>query len=321
MIDPAARAVRRVETAGGRPIASYGRVRRAADGAAFALDRNGPLESGTLDEVATVAQPLGPPVGPVPAFLGDVPLALSGEPVPIVPCRLGGRNARCLLDSGATPSAITLALAEALGLEPHGELEIAGMGRFATGFVEVGPLALGAASFERARFAVIPQTSAARFDAVIGSDLLGRLRLVLDRARGTARILRPGTHGDGAPAANTVRVTFHGGAPMVQTMFGPQGARALLDTGDQSTLSFGYAAYRVGPQWPVVSRGQAIGIAGADDILTVEIPDVRVGPLALGPTRAIVRRTQAAAHVGIGLWSRYIVELDEAAGRVSFSPR
>jgi hypothetical protein len=104
-------------------------------------------------------------------------------------------------------------------------------------------------------------------------------------------------------------------------MFGPQGARALLDTGDQAILSFGYAAYRVGPQWPVVGRGQATGIGGGDDILTVEVPEVQVGPLALGTTRATVRRTQVLAHVGIGLWDRFVVDLDEAAGRASFSPR
>jgi hypothetical protein len=104
-------------------------------------------------------------------------------------------------------------------------------------------------------------------------------------------------------------------------MFGPQGARALLDTGDQSVLSIGYGAYRQGPQWAVLARGQALGMAGSDDILTVEIPDVRVGTLALGATRATVRRTQVVAHVGIGLWDRYLVDVDESAGRAVFSPR
>jgi aspartyl protease len=317
-VDPATRTVRRVDTAAGRPIASYGREARAGP-ASFALDRGGPFETGPLDEAAAAGGPLGPPAGVVPAIAADAPLALGAEPIPIVPCKLGGHAVRCLLDSGATPSAITLGLAEALHLEPHGELEIAGLGRFATGFVEAGPLALGPARFELARYAVIPQTTAARFDVVVGSDLLGRVRLVLDRARRTARVLAPGT---GTPAAaSTVRLTFREGSPIVQTMFGPQGARALLDTGDQAILSFGYAAYRVGPQWAVISRGQALGVGGVDDILTVEVPDVRVGPLALGATRATVRRTQGLAHVGIGLWDRYVVDLDEQAGRASFSPR
>ena len=318
VVDPASHAVRRVETTTGRGVASYGREARAG-GAAFALDRSGPLESGPLDEVAVVAGPIAIPAGVIPAFTADLPLALGDEPVPIVPCTLGGHAVRCLLDSGATPSAMTLSLADTLKLEPHGELEIAGLARFATGFVETGPLDVGPARFDHVRFAVVPQSSGARFDVVVGSDLLGRARLVLDRSRRTARMLPPG--GGAAAGATAVRLSFHRGSPMVQAMFGPQGSHALLDTGDESAFSFGYATYRVGPQWPVVSRGQAVGIAGSDDFLVVELPELQIGRLAVGPTRAAVRRTQTLPHVGIGLWNRYVVDLDEASERVSFSPR
>ncbi len=317
VVDPATRALRRVDTAQGQPLAFYGSERRVG-GATYALDRRGPFETGPLDSVSVVADPIGPPAGVPPTFSGTAPLALGDDPIPIVPCTLGGRSVRCLLDTGATPSAITLRLAEQLHLEPHGELEITGLSRFATGFVEAGPLALGAATFAQARFAVVPRSAAARFDVVVGSDLLGRVRLVIDRGSRTVRILAPG---GGADSPGAVRVAFHNGSPLVQTMFGPQGAQALLDTGDQAVLSIGYAAYRVGPQWAILNRGQALGMAGSDDIFTVEIPDVRVGPLTLGTTRTAVRRTQAVAHVGIGLWDRYVVDLDESAGRATFIPR
>jgi hypothetical protein len=317
LVDPASKAIRRVEIPGGRVVASYGRDARAG-GASFALDRSGPLEAGPLDEVVAVPGAIGVPAGAAVTIAGEPAVPLRDDPIPIVPCTLGRRSARCLLDSGATPSAMTLDFAEALHLEPHGELEITGLGRFATGFVEAGPLELGPARFVSARFAVVPQSGATRFDVVVGSDLLARMRLVLDRSRRTVRILQTGGV---APAGPAVAVTFRGGSPVVQTMFGPQGARALVDTGDQAIVSFGYAAYRQGPQWPVISRGQALGIAGADDTLVVDVPDVHIGPLVLGPTRATVRRTQGLAHVGIGLWDRYVVDLDEASGRLSFSPR
>jgi hypothetical protein len=317
VVDPATLALRRIDSADGRPLAAYGAETRAG-GATFALDRRGPFEPGPLDAVTVAADPIGPPAGVAVTFAGDAPLSLGSDPIPIVPCSVGGRTVRCLLDTGATPSAITLNLAEALGLEPHGELEITGLSRFATGFVETGPLALGGATFPRARFAVVPQSAAARFDVVVGSDLLGRVRLVLDRAARTARVLPPG---GGPDPPGAVPLTFRSGTPLVQTTFGPQGARALLDTGDEAVLSIGYAAYRVGPQWTVVTRGQALGMAGADDIFTVEIPDVRVGPLAVGATRTAVRRTQSIAHVGIGLWDRYVVDLDESAGRALFIRR
>ncbi|HEY0382732.1 MAG TPA: retropepsin-like aspartic protease [Candidatus Elarobacter sp.] len=317
VVDPVTRALRRVDTLEGRPVALYGRETRLR-GATFALDRGGPFESGSLDSAEILTEPLAPPAGVPATFAGDAPLALGSEPVPIVPCNLGGRTVRCLLDTGATPSAITLSLAETFGLEPHGELEISGVARFATGFVETGPLVLGSARFGRVRFAVVPPSRAARFDVVVGSDLLARVRLVLDHGSRTARIVAPG---GGFEQPGTVSLTFHNGSPIVQTMFGPQGARALFDTGDEAVLSIGYAAYRVGPQWTILSRGQALGMAGFDDIITVEIPDVRIGPLTIGTTRTIVRRTQAIAHVGVGLWDRYLIDLDESAGRALFTPR
>ena len=317
VIDARSQSLRRIETPDGRLVSGYGRERRLG-GATFALDRSGPFELGPLDEAALSSDPLGPPSGPLTSVGPDSALEIGAEPVPVVPCRIGARAVRCLLDSGATPSAMTLSVAEALGLEPHGELEIAGLGRFATGYVEAGPLELGAARFDRARFAVVPPSSAVRFDVIVGSDLLGKVRLVLDRGRRSARILPAGSS---AAGTGDVRLTFRNGSPFVQTMFGPQGAGALLDTGDEAVLSIGYAAYRQGPQWAIVARGQAVGLAGADDAFIVDIPDVRVGTLELGATRATVRRTQAVPHVGIGLWNRFSIDLDEAAGRVRFSPR
>ena len=318
-LDPATRTVRRVELPDGSPVALYGRDARAG-GAVFPLDRAGPFETGRLDDVSVVRGPLAPPAGVAVTLASEGALPLGSEPIPIVPCALGEKHVRCLLDSGATPSAMTLNVAEALNLEPHGELEISGLARFATGFVEAGPLVLGPARFERAKFAVIPPSSAASFDVVVGSDLLARLRLVVDRRRGSVRILAGGS--PAAASASATKLTFRSGSPLVQTTIGARLTPALFDTGDQAVLSFGYAAYREGPQWPVVSRGEALGVGGAgEDAFVVEVPEVQIGTLALGKTRALVRRTQTLAHVGIGAWDRYVVDLDEAAERVVFSPR
>lgn len=316
LVDPASQTVREVDTPLGQPVARFARPVRAG-GASFALERRTPFGDLVFDQAGAVGEPLAPPAGAVATFSGEAPVALGGDAVPIVACSVGGHAARCLLDTGAVPSAMTLALADALGLEPHGELEIAGVGRFATGFVETGPLVVGPARFERARFAIVPQTSAARFDLVIGCDLLARVRLRLERGRGVARLLPPRT----SPVAGAVQLLFGRGVPMVAVSFGSERAEALLDTGDQAIFSLGYATYRTGPQWPVLGRDQSVGIAGGDDVLTVQVPDVRVGPLALGGTRVAVRRTQTIPHVGIGLWARYDVDLDEAAERVVFSPR
>jgi hypothetical protein len=308
LIDPATHALSAVVTPAGERVASYGRPTRVG-GATFALTRAGPYETGLLDEASSRPGPLAAPSGPPVAYAGEGELALANEPVPIVPCRLAGRTARCLIDSGATPSAIALPLAEALGLEPHGELEIAGFGRFSTGLVSAGPLALGAASFERVLLAVLPSSGGQHFDVVIGSDLLGKLRVVLDRARDRARIGAPDRAG---PAPGAIPLTFRDGSPHVAASLDGTPLDALFDTGDSAVVSLGYAAYRAGPAWPVLSRGRASGIDGSDDVLEVQLPALSVGPLVLGPARAIVRRTQLTPHVGVALWRRCALELDEA---------
>jgi hypothetical protein len=315
LVDDAVHAVRRIETPGGETVATYGHEIRIG-GALYALDRRGPFETGPLDAAVAARGPLSAPAGPVVAFTGTAALPLGSDPVPIVACSLGHRVARCLFDSGTEPSAVALPFAESLGLEPRGELEISGLRRFVTGMVESGPLEVGMARFDRVRLAVLPSTNAASFDIVVGADLLGRVRLVLDRRRATAQVTAPAA----GSAPDAIALAFQGGRPHVETKIGDESVVALLDTGDQATLSLGYAAYREGTQWPIAGRGIARGVAGADDILRVTVPQVHVGPLVLGETEAIVRRTQDEPHVGIGLWTRYLVELDEFNGRLRCRP-
>jgi predicted aspartyl protease len=252
----------------------------------------------------------------VVTFSAPRTLRLTSEPVPIVPCTLAGRAVRCLLDTGTQPSAIALPLAEALGLEPRGELELAGFGRFLTGMIESGPLSIGAAQFDHLRFAVLPSTAGVAFDVVVGSDLLGRVRLILDRRRGSAQVTAPSS----ASTADAIALRVRAGRPHIAAMLDGAGVDALFDSGDQAAVSIGYAAYRLGTQWPIAGRGIAKGIAGTDDFLRVTIPEVRIGAFSLGRTEATVRRTQEEAHVGIGLWERCLVELDELNGRLRCTP-
>jgi Aspartyl protease len=315
LIDPRSHTVRRVETLGGDLVAEYRRETKPG-GASFALDREGPFEVGSLDTASVIAGPLTVPAGPAVTFSAPQRLALAKEPLPIVPCTLAGHPARCLLDSGAQPSAVALPLAEALGLEPRGELELEGFGRFLTGVVESGPLALGAARFDRVRFAVLPSTSGIGFDVVVGADLLGRVRLVLDRRGNDAEITAPSD----APIADAIPLRLLGGRPRVTASLDGETIDALLDTGDQATVSIGYARYREGTQWPLAGRGTAQGIAGSDDFLRVTVPELRIGATNLSRAEATVRRTQDEPHIGIGLWTVCLMELDEQNGRLRCSP-
>jgi hypothetical protein len=303
-LDPATLALRRVRDENGDVLAEYGREVRAG-GAVFALGRRG-LDEQPADTVEAVDGPLAPPDGVPATFAGSPRLALGDELVPVVPCTIAGRAARCLLDTGSTPSALALPLIEALHLEPRGELEIAAFSRFATGFVETGPLTLGAAHFARARFAVVPAVRGQHFDVVVGADLLARVHLVLDRAGAFALVEAPRA----AAQRGGVPLLFESGVPHIDAVLGGVAERALLDTGDAATVSLGYAQYRRGPQWPIVGHGLASGVGGAADAFTVEIPELRLGGESLGPTRAEVNRVQDGVHVGIGVWKRCVVDID-----------
>jgi hypothetical protein len=314
-LDPETSALRRIFDERGATLAGFSDDVRAG-GATFALNRRGLFEE-PVDAVEAVPGPLEPPDGAPATFTGDPRVTLADAPIPIVPCTLAGRSARCLLDTGATPSAITLPLDEALALEPRGEIEINGFSRFATGFVETGPLVLGAAHFAQLRFAVVPAVPMANFDVVVGTDLLARLHVVIDRAGGFARVEAP----DGSASPAGLPVTFAAGVPLIDTVLDGEPARALLDTGDALTVSLGYADYRRWPQWPVVGRTLAAGVAGASDAFFVTIPDVRLGDQSLGPTRAAVNRIQERVHVGIGLWTRCVIDLDLARQRFGCQAR
>jgi len=321
-VDPATHRLRSVETEAGETLAGFQGSLRAGP-ATIPREQSG-ADSVSLDSGQAVPGPIVPPAGPAVTYAGDGALKLSGDPVPIVPCTLAGHAVKCLIDTGATPSAIALPLAEQLGLEPRGELDIAAFDQFATGFVEAGPLSLGAARFERARFAVVPSTYAARFDVVVGADLLARVRLRLDRAHGLAQITAPNDGSAGpAPVVATIPLRFREGTPRLDAVLDGRAQQgAVFDSGDQSQLSFGYAAYRNGTQWPLVSRTQAVGMGDAsEDAFIVDVPQVRIGPYDAGTTRAIVRRTQSNLHVGIGLWERFSIEIDEAAAQLVLHPR
>jgi hypothetical protein len=116
-------------------------------------------------------------------------------------------------------------------------------------------------------------------------------------------------------------LSFDDGVPAIEAVLDGVRSEALLDTGDASIVSLGYADYRRGPQWPIVDRSLASGVGGAADAFAVTIPRVTFGAQTFGPTRAEVGRTQAGVHVGIGVWSMCTVELDESERRFGCVPK
>lgn len=87
--------------------------------------------------------------------------------------RLAGRDVEFLVDTGATGTAIPMALARELGLTVEGSMQSNTAGGLVQGQVVVGDLVLdGGVRVDRLRMAALPQLSS----PLLGMDVLGRLR-------------------------------------------------------------------------------------------------------------------------------------------------
>lgn len=97
------------------------------------------------------------------------------------PGSLNGRSVDFLIDTGATSTAISSALADELRLEPLGTVRSSTAGGMATGTVVRADLALqGGVVVERLRLVALPGLGAIGERPLLGMDVLGRLRWTQD---------------------------------------------------------------------------------------------------------------------------------------------
>jgi hypothetical protein len=267
----------------------------APDGTLLFADRAYPT-------VAISAEPLGPPPGArtTPGPARDLPLAPG--PLPIVPCLVDGTAARCLLDSGTTPSAVSLAFAERLGREPEGEIAISALGEYLTGAIATQTLDLGAQRLDGLRLAVLPTERGLGFDVVVGADALAGLRLTFDAARGTVRIEPGGGPFDGA----TIEFGDRDGVPVVDAVLaGRAPVTLLLDTGDDGLVTVGYALFQHDPAL-LTPHGNARreGFGGSTTALAGELASLTVGSVTFTHVPVAAVRGLAAGHLGYALAAR-----------------
>ena len=91
-----------------------------------------------------------------------------------------GRDIEFLVDTGATATAIPLALAQQLGLAVVGTVQSSTAGGVATGSVVIADLELsGGVRVERIRVTALPGLSS----ALLGMDVLGRMRWQQERGQ------------------------------------------------------------------------------------------------------------------------------------------
>jgi hypothetical protein len=197
-----------------------------------------------------------------------------------------------------------LDFAEALGQEPHGRIEIAGLAPYLTGIIDAGPLALGSANFTRLRFAVIPRVRGPNFDVILGSDALGELRITFAAGRRRATIGPT----QGPPAGRAIALSFAAGLPYAEVRLGARDHTEpmLVDTGDAETLSIGYDEYREDMQlFTARASDAATGLGGTPmDALRGQLGHADIGgePIDAAPISAV--RGQHVGHIGYGFAAR-----------------
>jgi len=227
---------------------------------------------------------------PVP--LGSVEV-VNDEPRYVAPTRLdkigriwapvtvnGQGPYRLALATGASHSALTPRLAEALGLKEDPASQV--MLRGATGsvpvpLVPVDSLEIGDLLIEPRRLAVIPDALGGA-DGVLGMDELANMRIHIEFKHDRITIMR--SKNQRAPGQfETIPVRFlHGRLLVVDAFLGGVPVKAVIDTGGQTTL--GNAALR---KALAERRKQGIQEGKLDQVIGATL-DMQVGTRLETPT-------------------------------------
>jgi len=273
------------------------------------------------DRIATANGPLSAPAGPAVTLTAAQDVPILEQSLPLVPCSLAGRTATCLLDTGTTPSAVTLDFAERLGREPYGEIEVSGLGSYLTGAIDGDSLVLGGATFGALHFAVIPRPRGPAFDVVLGSDVLAALSITIEPGHRRAGVALPGTD----LGAAAIVLAFPGGLPFAPVRLAGRGESEpmLVDTGDAEGISIGYDRYREDRGlFAVRSATVATGLAGTPmDALAGTLDRADVGGRAFESVPISAVRGQHIGHIGYGLVARCApLTIDLGRARIGCGP-
>ena len=312
----------------GKFVYSFGDQRPIGNGVVvpFAIDFNHkPLER--FERRAAVDGSLEPPSGLVPQFGPKVASAkLYGQRAgdsPVTDCAIGGQSAPCLLDTGNSGMAMSLELAEKLGLEATGApFEVHGIGSYVTGVVKGPPLVVDGVTYPSASYVLLHDIHQFGYDIVLGADAFAHADIVLDYAR---RELRIGPPLERAAAADAVPLAFENFVPVAAVRMGGLDVRLALDTGDESTINLAGTYYRAHPDlFKPTGKAPVGGIGGNSEELLGEIASVRIGELTvehqkIGATQNLA--ATASGHLGTGFLSHFIVDFDYANESVTLTPR
>jgi predicted aspartyl protease len=238
------------------------------------------------------ASPRGQPVATKPVPLGSVEV-VNDEPRYVAPTRLdkigriwapvtvnGQGPFRLVLATGASHSALTPRLAEALGMQadPAKSVMLRGAtGSVAVPVVPVETLEIGDLLIEPRQLAVIPDALGGA-DGVLGMDELANMRIHIEFRRDRITIMRSKNQ-RASGQFEIIPVKFlHGRLLVVEASMDGVPVKAIIDTGGETTL--GNAALRTA----LTERRRHAMLEGKLDQVIGSTLDMQVGTRLETPT-------------------------------------
>jgi hypothetical protein len=278
----------------------------------FEIDMDGaPID--TYITRSVVDAPLRVPAGLTPEFLGN-PAMMQLDPQSITPtgmCTIAGIQVHCLIDTGNSALSMSSQLAERLALEPIGMLQVAGLGNYATGVVEAGPLQVGNVRFGKAKYIVLGDIERYGYDLILGADVLANMPVTFDYAK---HALYFGAQDSAGATGATVPLRFENFVPVVDVTLGSLATALAVDTGDQSTVNLSYDYYRQHASLFTPTLRRNVGGVGKQcEELEGRIALLRIGSLfsenqSIGTTECL--NATADGHLGSAFLDQYRVTLD-----------
>jgi hypothetical protein len=276
-----------------------------------------------FDRREVVAERLEPPAGLVPSFAANAGTTemLRGDR-PVVACTIGAFTVPCLLDTGNSGMAMSLELAEALGLEPmEAAAEVRGVGSYLTGVAKAPPLTVAGATLPSALYTVLHDIHGYGYDVVLGADAFARARVTIDYPKRRVTIAPPNDFADRHPLA----LAFESFSPVIDVQLADLDVRLMIDTGDDSSINLAddyYALHRT--LFKPTGKTRIGGAGGTVEQITGEIQSVRIAGFTVAHQKIDAQRQSARiadGHVGSGFLAHFAVVFDYAHRRVALEPR
>lgn len=287
----------------------------------FEVLNNGATLETYIVRGAADAKPFSEPHGLTPAVAGQ-PVSLATDPnftTPVFACAIAGTPVHCLLDTGNSGLSVSSELAESLHLRSIGQLQVRGLGKYATQVVRTGPLTIGNVTFPNADYIVLNDIHRFGYDVVLGADVLAQSRVEIDPiAHRIAFGVQPLT------SAVTVPLAFENFVPVVSVQLGTVEAQLAVDTGDESNINLSYDFYNDHRDlFEATEQHTVSGVGGTSVQFVGKIPQVKIGAYSVGEQRIGATQTlhgTAYGHLGAAFFAHFRVMLDYANGELDLLP-